>query len=177
MRKQRQTVLCTVLALAALVASIPVSSHADGGGGGDATSSRVVRLKPEDPDYTKATKAINAGDFAAAIPLLERVVARNSPEADAYNWLAYSIRRNGDPAGSLPIYQKALAIDPKHRGAHEYIGEAYLVLGDVSNAKEHLAPLGRLCFLPCSQYRDVKKRMQVSWKSAAKVNPTPAQSH
>src|SRR5207244_11556324 len=97
MGRLRQTVLCTVLALAALVASIPVPSHADGGGGGDATSGRVVRLKPVDPDYTKATKAIKAGDFAAAIPLLERVVARDSTDADAYNWLAYSIRRNGDP--------------------------------------------------------------------------------
>src|SRR5206468_4960728 len=80
MRRLRQTVLCTVAALAALVASIPVPSHADGGGGGDATSSRVVRLKPVDPDYTKATKAIKAGDFAAAIPLLERVVARDSTD-------------------------------------------------------------------------------------------------
>jgi len=174
MRRLRQTVLCTVLALAALVASIPVPSHADGGGGGDATSGRVVRLKPVDPDYTKATKAIKAGDFAAAIPLLERVVARDSTDADAYNWLAYSIRRNGDPAGSLPIYQKALAIDPKHRGAHEYIGEAYLVLGDVSKAKEHLATLDRLCFLPCSQYRDLKRAIEAYEKSGGKIKPTAA---
>src|SRR5207244_6462519 len=131
MRRLRQTVLCTLLALAALVASSPVPSHADGGGGGDATSSRVVRLKPVDPDYTKATKAIKAGDFAAAIPLLERVVARDSTDADAYNWLAYSIRRNGDPAGSLPLYQNALAINPKQRAEHQYIGEAYQVLDNV----------------------------------------------
>ena len=174
MRRLRQTVLCTVAALAALVASIPVPSHADGGGGGDATSSRVVRLKPVDPDYTKATKAIKTGDFAAAIPLLERVVARDSTDADAYNWLAYSIRRNGDPAGSLPIYQKALAIDPKHRGAHEYIGEAYLALDDMAKAKEHLAALDRLCFFPCSQYRDLKRAIEAYEKSGGKIKPTAA---
>ena len=39
----------------------------------------------------------------------------------------------------MPIYEKALAIDPKHRGAHEYIGEAYLTLGNLPKAKEHLA--------------------------------------
>ena len=174
MRKQCQIVLCTVLALAALVASIPVPSHADGGGGGDATSGRVVRLKPEDPDYTRATKAIKAEDFAAAIRLLEQVVARDGTNADAYNWLAYAVRRNGDPAGSLPLYEKALAIDPKHRGAHEYIGEAYLALDDMAKAKEHLAALDRLCFFPCSQYRDLKRAIEAYEKSGGKIKPTAA---
>ncbi len=173
MRRLRQTVLCTVLALAALVASVPVPSHADGAGGGDAPS-RAVPLKPDDPDYTRATKAIKAEDFTAAIRLLEQVVARDGTNADAYNWLAYAVRRNGDPAGSLPIYQKALAIDPKHRGAHEYIGEAYLALDDMAKAKEHLATLDRLCFFPCSQYRDLKRAIEAYEKSGGKVKPTAA---
>ena len=173
MRRQRQTVLCTMLALAVLVASFPAPSHADGAGGGDAPS-RAVPLKPEDPDYTQATKAIKAKDFAAAIWLLEKVVARDGTNADAYNWLAYAVRRNGDPAGSLPIYQKALAIDPKHRGAHEYIGEAYLALDDMAKAKEHLATLDRLCFFPCSQYRDLKRAIEAYEKSGGKVKPTAA---
>jgi len=173
MRKQRQTVLCTALALAVLVASVPVPSHADGAGGGDAPS-RAVPLKPDDPDYTRATKAIKAEDFTAAIRLLEQVVARDGTNADAYNWLAYAVRRNGDPAGSLPIYQKALAIEPKHRGAHEYIGEAYLALDDMAKAKEHLAALDRLCLFPCSQYRDLKRAIEAYEKSGGKVKPTAA---
>ena len=79
---------------------------------------------------------------------------------DAYNWLAYAMRRNGDPSGSIPIYQKALALDPKHRGAHEYIGEAYLTLDNLPKAKEHLGRLDKLCFFPCSQYRDLKKAVE-----------------
>ena len=67
-----------------------------------------------------------------------------------YNWLAYATRRNGDPTKAIGIYEQALAIDPKHRGAHEYIGEAYLALNDLANAKQHLAKLDSLCFLPCS---------------------------
>jgi tetratricopeptide (TPR) repeat protein len=122
--------------------------------------------KPVDPDYTTAVQAIKASQYKAAIPLLEKVVQRDSSNADAYNWLGYATRKNGDPAASIPIYQKALTIDPKHRGAHEYIGEAYLMLGDLAKAKEHLARLDKLCFFPCEEYRDLKKAVQDYEKKA-----------
>jgi tetratricopeptide (TPR) repeat protein len=131
-----------------------------GGGGGDPTDSAGTTRRAEDPEYAAGVKAIKADDFPTAITKLKAVVAREPSNADAHNWLAYATRRNGDPAASIPIYQKALAIDPKHRGAHEYIGEAYLALGDLPKAKEHLAKLDALCFLPCSQYRDLKKAVQ-----------------
>jgi Flp pilus assembly protein TadD len=127
--------------------------------------------KSEDPDYRAAVKAIDAGNFAAAIPLLEGVVARDAKNADAYNWLGYAVRRSGDPKRAIPFYQKALAIDPKHREAHEYIGEAYLLLDDVAKAKEHLAVLDKLCFLPCEQYSDLKKAVDAYEKSGGKTKP------
>ena len=112
--------------------------------------------------------------LVAVIPLLQGVVARDNLNADAYNWLAYATRKNGDAAGSLPIYEKALAIDPKHRGAHEYMGEAYLVLGNVAKAKEHLTVLDKLCFLPCEEYRDLKKAVEAYEKSGGKDKPRAA---
>jgi tetratricopeptide (TPR) repeat protein len=128
--------------------------------------------RPEDPDYEAAVKEIKAARFAAAIPLLERVVARDGNNADAYNWLGYATRRNGDPARAVPLYEKALAIDPKHRGAHEYLGEAYLLLDDLPKARVHLARLDSLCFLPCSEYRDLKKAVEAYEKSGGKIKPT-----
>jgi tetratricopeptide (TPR) repeat protein len=127
--------------------------------------------KPADPVYTSAVQAIDAKQYARAIPMLEGVVARDPNNADAWNWLAYATRRNGDPAKSIGLYQKALALDPKHLGAHEYIGEAYLALDDLPKAKEHLAQLNRLCFFSCEQYRDLKKAVQTYEKSRGKVKP------
>ena len=151
-----------LIALIALVGAVglpvlPAPARADGGGG---TKPARVVPKQTDQGYTAGVRAIQASKFAEAISLLEQVVARDQTNADAYNWLAYATRRNGDPAKAIGIYEQALAIDPKHRGAHEYIGEAYLALNDLANAKQHLAKLDSLCFLPCSEYTDLKKAIK-----------------
>lgn len=127
--------------------------------------------KTDDPDYTAAVQAIKAERYTTAIPLLEGVVKRESTNANAFNYLAYAVRKNGDPAKSIPIYERALALDPKHRGAHEYIGEAYLALNDLPKAKEHLAKLDKLCFFPCSEYSDLKKAVQAYESSRGRSMP------
>ncbi|HXU91860.1 MAG TPA: tetratricopeptide repeat protein [Methylomirabilota bacterium] len=146
---------------------LPALALGDGGGGGGGD----VSAKAQDPAMVSAVQAIDARQYARAIPMLEEIVTRQPDNADAYNWLAYATRKNGDPAKSIPIYEKALALDPKHRGAHEYIGEAYLALDDLSKAKEHLARLSRLCLFGCEQYRDLKKAVEAYEKRVGTVKP------
>jgi len=136
-----------------VIAPNPSPSTADG-------ERTPLPARAQDPSYAQAVKAIEAGQFKTAIPLLEGVVARDERNADAYNWLGYAVRKDGDAARAIPIYQKALAIDPKHRGAHEYLGEAYLMVGDLASAKQHLARLDSLCFFSCEEYRDLKKAVE-----------------
>jgi predicted Zn-dependent protease len=148
-----------------LLLPVPVlAAGGGGGGGGDAA-------KAKDPAYAAAVQAIDAKDFARAITLLDVVVQRTPDDADAWNQLAYATRKSGDPAKSIPLYQKALALDPRHTGAHEYIGEAYLALGDLAKAKEHLARLNRICLFSCEEYRDLKKAVQAYEKSNGKMKP------
>ena len=64
-------------------------------------------------------------------------------------------------------------LDPKHRGAHENIGEAYLQLNDLASAKEHLATLDKLCFFPCSEYSGLKKAIQ-EYEKKAGASATPS---
>jgi tetratricopeptide (TPR) repeat protein len=162
--------VATLLTVGLAVASVPGRAGADGGSSDE--RKRDAPSRPQDPEYDRAVTALKAGDFPTAIRLLDGVVARNGTSADAYNWLAYATRRNGNPGAAIPIYQKALAIDPKHRGAHEYIGEAYLALDDPAKAKEHLARLNSLCFLPCEEYRDLKRAIEAYEKKAGTVKPT-----
>ncbi len=117
---------------------------------------------PVDRDLADARARIEAKDWPGATDVLQKAVARDPGNADYHNLLAYSIRHSANPdmATVFKHYQEALRIDPKHKGAHEYIGEAYLTVGDLAKAKEHLAALDKLCFFSCEEYRDLKKAVQ-----------------
>lgn len=54
-------------------------------------------------------------------------------------------------------YQRALEIDPRHRSAHEYVGEAYLLTNNLPKAEEHLAALKQICGVVCEQYKDLAR--------------------
>ena len=107
-------------------------------------------------DYSRAKAMIEAKNFKEAIPLLQQVVAKEPKNAEAYNLLGYATRKSGNPNGSLQYYTTALQIDPKHLGAHEYIGEAYLMLDRPQEAEQQLARLDSLCLFGCSEYRMLK---------------------
>ena len=154
-----------VIALALLVPGVALA--AGGGGGGGGTDS----TRTQTPEYVAGVKAVDSKDWARAITLLETAVQRTPDDADAWNYLAYATRKNGDPAKSIPMYEKALALDPRHLGAHEYIGEAYLALNDLPKAKEHLARLNKLCFFTCEEYRDLKRAVQAYEKAHGDVKP------
>ena len=117
---------------------------------------------PVDTDLATARARIDASDWTGATDVLQKAVAREPGNADYHNLLAYSIRKGPNPNMDLVFkhYTEALRINPKHRDAHEYIGEAYLMVGNVGKAKEHLAALDKLCFLPCGQFRDLKRAIE-----------------
>jgi Flp pilus assembly protein TadD len=112
--------------------------------------------KPADPGYAQAKALIEAKNYAGAIPLLQQVVAKDPKNANAFNLLGFATRKSGNPQGSLQYYTTALQIDPKHLGANEYIGEAYLMLDQPQQAEQHLARLDQLCVFGCAEHRELK---------------------
>jgi len=112
-----------------------------------------------DPVHEKASAAIKRQDWADAASVLKEALAADPGNADYHNLYAYAIRKSANPDMNLVFkhYNEALRLDPKHRGAHEYIGEAYLMVGNVAKAKEHLSALDKLCFFPCAEYTDLKR--------------------
>jgi tetratricopeptide (TPR) repeat protein len=137
-----------------LAAVAPMLAQAAGGGAGGGGGNGAVST---DPDYASGVKAIKAAQYAQAIAVLTRYVARVPGDASGENWLAYAYRKSGQLDDAFAHYDKALAIDPKHLGAHEYVGEAYLMVGNLAKAEEHLKILDGLCLLPCEQYKDLKQ--------------------
>ncbi len=112
---------------------------------------------PRDTELEKAKSAIARKNWPAAQAVLEPYTAANPSSADGFNLLGYSLRNQKKYDESLVAYKQALTLDPKHKGAHEYIGMAYLQMGQMDKAKEHLASLDKICILPCEEYRDLKK--------------------
>lgn len=147
----RSTLVCIAAALCVTISGAALAA----GGGGDSTSTSVPS-KPVDPNFARAKQMIEARDYRNALPLLQQVVQKDPRNADAYNLMGYAMRSSGDANASLQYYQQALAIDPRHLGAHEYIGEAYLMLNRPQDAEQHLARLDSLCVFGCSEYRQLK---------------------
>jgi tetratricopeptide (TPR) repeat protein len=125
--------------------------------------------KPE-PDPEKKKNAIadplDAGraaiarrDWAGAQALLAATVARQPQNADAHNLYAYAIRKSDQPRMDLVFrhYNEALRLNPQHLGAREYLGEAYLMTGNVAKAKELLAELDGLCKSGCAEQAELKR--------------------
>ena len=111
---------------------------------------------PKNPDIEKANQAIKEKNWDQAVLLLKTALSHDENNAEIFNLLGYSERNRGNLDDAFKYYDRALALDPKHRGAHEYIGEAYLMTGNLAKAEEQLAILDKLCFLPCEEYRELK---------------------
>ena len=110
-----------------------------------------------DPEFAAGKAAIAAKDWSTAIKLLSSAALRDTRNADIENYLGYAYRQSGQLQAAFAHYERALQLNPRHRGAHEYIGEAYLLTNDLSKAEEHLAALGRICLNPCEENEDLKK--------------------
>ena len=123
-----------------------------------------------DPVLERVSSATARQDLAAAQAILKDAVQKDPGNADYHNLYAYAVRKGASPDMNLVFkhYNEALRIDSKHRGAHEYIGEAYLMVGNVAKAKEHLGALDKLCFFSCAEFTDLKKAISEYESRSAK---------
>ncbi len=115
-----------------------------------------ARPPPGNVDLTAVRAKIKAKDWASAIADLA-VITNKTANADAYNLLAFSLRNVGSHDEAFRFYDKALALDPNHKGAREYLGELYVKTNMMANAREQLAHLQKLCPQGCEELDDLKK--------------------
>jgi Flp pilus assembly protein TadD len=110
-----------------------------------------------DPDFALGLKALSGEDWTGAISMLAPAALRDARNADIQNYLGYAYYRLRQLDAAFEHYRLALTLNPRQRSAHEHLGEAYLVVGNLAKAQEHLAALERICLVPCEQYDGLRK--------------------
>jgi Flp pilus assembly protein TadD len=108
-------------------------------------------------DYALGKRAVEAKDWARAVQYLSRAGVQDDRNPDVQNLLGYAYRNAGRFDEAFRHYEAALRLNPRHRGAHEYIGEAYLMVNDLPKAEEHLAALKDICLIACEEAEDLEK--------------------
>lgn len=112
------------------------------------------------PDLAPIRAQIKAQDYKAAIAALQPLADKDSKDPDVYNLLGFSLRKSGDHKAAQTFYQKALTLDPNHKGALEYQGELYVETGDIPKAEQNLAALVKLCPGGCEEREDLEKALK-----------------
>lgn len=118
-----------------------------------AKKKKVVRLSP----YQLALADIKKWRYEKATGRLQSIVSKDPTNADAWNWLGYSLRKQQQFDESFEAYQTALKIDANHVGAHEYLGELYLQTNRMNEAQGQFAKLKELCPSGCKQLDELEK--------------------
>jgi tetratricopeptide (TPR) repeat protein len=77
--------------------------------------------------------------FGKALKKFEAALEKDSAYYQAWNMVGYCARNTGDLKRAFAAYEKCLSIQPDYDEAHEYLGEAYIMSGDLSKAKVELA--------------------------------------
>ena len=136
----------------------------------DTTPDPTPAAAPKVDRMASGRAAIKSSDWKKAISELSAAVKEQPGNADAHNLLAFSFRKQATPdlPKAFEHYNTALKLNPNHKGAHEYIGEAYLMDGKPAKAEEHLARLKTICGgSACEEYDDLAKSL-AAYKAKSK---------
>ena len=137
-----QNILRTSLVFTTVFASLP--AVAAGGGDYSSTASKPAA-------YNEALALIKAKNYLDAIIKLKKAEDSAEDDADIQNLLGFSYRKSGNLDEAAKHYDKALGLNPKHKGALEYQGKLFLMLGDKAAAEDNLERLDKICWLGCDE--------------------------
>tara|TARA_B100001173_G_C15770980_1_gene455057 strand:+ start:106 stop:591 length:486 start_codon:yes stop_codon:yes gene_type:complete len=91
--------------------------------------------------------------YEKALKLLVKSNKKKPNKPDTLNYLGFTSRKLGDFENGEKYYLQGLAIDPKHKGINEYLGELYVTTNRIDLANERLEIL-KGC--NCEEYEQLK---------------------
>jgi len=154
------------------ISFILLSFNAYGAGSSSSDSSNTVKKT----NYEKAVSYVNKAKefeedgkqkkaekhYKKAQKLLIKSNEKKPNNADTLNYLGFTTRKLGDFNLGEEYYLKGLAIEPKHTGINEYLGELYVVTNRMDLAKKRLDVL-KDC--NCEEFQELKEIIEGTKKS------------
>ena len=149
----------TVL-LFVLIISPAFSAGSSGGSSGGGEEKPITQYQVAEKMIKKAKKFEKKNKidkaqkhYKKAIGHLLKHNKKFPSDADTLNYLGFAHRKVGDYKNAEIYYSMGLALDPKHVGINEYMGELFVVTNRLDKAKERLAVL-KDC--NCKEYKELK---------------------
>ena len=145
-----------------LIILLFLSFNAFGAGTESSTDVSSNRSDQVNKLYELAEKHIYNKDYKKSLKLLKKLIKQEdlgTKRADIYNLLGFSYRKLENPNldKSFAAYMMALELDSMHIGAHEYLGELYLMRNQKDKAISMLDQLEKLAGKNTEEYKDLKK--------------------
>ena len=144
-----------------LLITLMITSHAYSAGSSDSGSSKTKTQYDMAVSHINAAKKFEQKDkldkakvrYEKAQKLLIQSNKKFPNKADTLNYLGFTTRKLGDYENGEKYYLQGLAIDPKHKGINEYLGELYVATNRHNLAVERLEVL-KGC--NCQEYEELK---------------------
>ena len=106
--------------------------------------SRMPPAPSAEQEYARGVAATRAKEWSVAAAAFGRAVEMKPAYPEAWNGLGHALRNQGKYPESLRAYDEALRLRPDYPEALEYLGEAYVKLGRLDDARrvlDRLKPL------------------------------------
>jgi predicted Zn-dependent protease len=105
----------------------------------------------EEQIYTLGYWQAKSGEHAAALATLRSAANQSDPRIQTM--IGFSLRKLGRVEEAMTYYHKVLATHPERTNTRQYLGEAFLQLGQPAKARDQLAEIGKRCGIACEDYR------------------------
>ena len=119
---------------------------------------RESSLLPDEDRSNYAYVLAKAGRYEEALSVLDTL--KNPNKAEALNYRGYATRKLGRTDEGISYYLKSVSLDPHYAKVREYLGEAYVIKGQLDLARDQLATIRKLCGMTCEEYRDLSEAIE-----------------
>jgi tetratricopeptide (TPR) repeat protein len=111
----------------------------------------------QDQVYSLGYWQAKSGEHSAALATFQSAPDQNDPRVQTM--IGFTLRKLGRVDEAFGYYFKAIATRPEATTTRQYLGEAYLQVGDAVRAREQLAEIAKRCGTACEDYASLAEEI------------------